>query len=118
MGPVPLTNDYASVTFSQSRVLVAPGATAIVVAYFKAPKADASTYPVFSGFITISSDTETLRVSYLGLAASLKQKAILDTTDVFFGVPLPFIADSEGNVQDNSTTYTFTGEDVPSLYLR
>lgn len=119
VGPVPLTTNYASVWFSQSQVLVAPGSTYIVFANFQAPSGvDASTYPVYSGFIEISSKAETLRVSYLGAAASLKNKAILDTSNEFFGVALPFVADVNGKAQSNTTSYTFKGDDVPSLYVR
>ena len=79
---------------------------------------DSSTYPVFSGFITISNGAESYHVTYLGIAASLRDKQVLDTTDEFFGVDLPALLDSQGNIQDGPVNYTFVGDDVPTLLTR
>jgi len=54
----------------------------------------------------------------LGVAASLKNKAVIDNTDVFFGVNLPIVLDSAGNVQDAPVNYTFVGEDAPTVLWR
>ncbi|GLB37011.1 putative subtilisin-like protein [Lyophyllum shimeji] len=117
-GPVPLTNATASVLFSQQSFTVGPGQTHTVFAMFSLPKGDASTFPVFSGFIEITSGSERLHVSYVGLAASLKDKQVVDNTDFFFGVPLPALLDSAGDVQQGPTNYTFSSADFPTLLFR
>ncbi|EPQ55564.1 subtilisin-like protease [Gloeophyllum trabeum ATCC 11539] len=118
-GPVPLTADYAQVTFSLNKVTVLPGVSVPILVWFKPPQGvDASTYPVYSGFIEIAGLGETLRVAYLGVAASLKDKAVVDNTDEYFGVKIPALLDASGDVQGNSTNYTLVGDDVPSLLYR
>lgn len=90
-----------------------------MTARFTLPKnVDAKTFPLYSGFIHVISGTEDLHVSYIGLGASLKDKQVVDNTDEFFGVPLPAILDSEGDVQTDPTNYTFVGEDFPTLLWR
>lgn len=79
---------------------------------------DPAALPVFSGFIQIANENEQFHVTYLGLAAALRDAAILDTTDVFFGVPLPVIADSAGNFFTEDTNFTFVGGDFPGILLR
>lgn len=106
------------VSFSQTTFTVSPGQSQTLTASFTLPKVEASTYPVFSGFIQVFSGTEKLHVSYIGLAASLKDKHVLDTTDQFFGVPLPAILDSTGDIQASPVNYTFVGDDFPTLLFR
>jgi hypothetical protein len=79
---------------------------------------DATTYPTYSGFIQVTSGTENLHLSYIGLAASLKDKQTLDDTDYFFGVPIPLILDAVGDIQTEPTNYTFVGGDFPTLLWR
>ncbi|KAG6919367.1 hypothetical protein DXG01_006916 [Tephrocybe rancida] len=118
LGPVPLSADAASVVFSEKSFTVAPGATHTVVAYFSLPDGDASTFPVFSGFIEVTSGTESLHVTYIGLAASLRDKQVVDDTDYFFGLPLPAVLDEFGNFQTDPTNYTFVGDSWPALLFR
>jgi hypothetical protein len=66
----------------------------------------------------VTSGSEDFHVSYIGLAASLKDKQVVDNTDVFFGIPLPALLDSQGDVQTGPTNYTFVGEDFPALLFR
>ncbi|KAF9467400.1 pyrolysin [Collybia nuda] len=117
-GPVPLTDASASVLFTQPTFVVPPGLSHTVSVRFNLPKGDASTFPVYSGFIQVTSGSEDLHVSYIGLAASLKDKQVVDNTDFFFGVPIPVLIDSAGNVQEGPTNYTFVGEDFPALIFR
>ncbi|KAA1472916.1 subtilisin-like protease [Dentipellis sp. KUC8613] len=118
-GPVPLTEQFASVVLSETAFSLGPGQTKEILALILPPShVDATTFPVFSGFIQIASGTERTQVAYLGLAASLKNKQVVDNTDQFFGVPLPAILDSTGNVQSGSANYTFVGDDFPTLLLR
>lgn len=117
-GPVPLTANYATVLLSQSQVTLRAGGSVTIIATFIPPKISSSTLPVYSGFIQIATSAETQRVSYLGAAGSLKDSAVLDTTDAFFGFSLPAILNSVGDVQDNVTTYTLAGDDVPQVLFR
>ncbi|KAF7317797.1 Minor extracellular protease vpr [Mycena kentingensis (nom. inval.)] len=90
LGPVPLNDAAAAVTFNQRTFTLAPGASHEVVAKISPPTGlDAKTYPVYSGFIHVQSGSEDVHATYLGLAASLKDKEIIDTTDIFFGAPTP-----------------------------
>jgi len=57
-------------------------------------------------------------VTYIGLAASLKNKQVIDTTDVFFDVALPVVLDGSGNPPVEPRNYTFVGLDVPTLLFR
>lgn len=58
------------------------------------------------------------KVTYLGLAASLKTRSILDNTDAFFGVQLPILLDAAGEVQTEEKAYTLTGTDFPTIITR
>ncbi|KAJ6603216.1 subtilisin-like protease [Mycena vulgaris] len=119
LGPVPISTDYATVTFNQGKFTLFPGETHTVVATIKPPKGvDATTFPVYSGFIYATSGAESVHATYLGLAASLKDKQVIDNTNATFGVPLPIVLDSAGNVQDAPVNYTFVGEDAPTVLWR
>jgi hypothetical protein len=118
-GPVPLSTDFASVTFSRSSVTLLPLQSATITVNFSPPRnVDASTFPVYSGFIQLTSGTERLHVSYLGVAAALKNKQVLDNTDEFFGVPLPALLNAQGDLQDTPTNYTFVNGDFPAVLSR
>ncbi|KAG5644690.1 hypothetical protein DXG03_007913 [Asterophora parasitica] len=118
-GPVPLTKAAASVTLSTTSFTLLPGLSLPIVAKFTLPKGDASTFPVYSGFIEVSSGpTDNLHVTYLGLGASLKDKQVLDNTDYFFGERLPAVLDNTGEVQVNPTNYTFKDQDFPTVLYR
>ena len=81
-GPVPLSTDFATVKFSETSVTVHPGQTQQITVHITPPTGvDPSVLPVFSGFIQVESATETLHVTYLGVAASLKNAVTVDTTD-------------------------------------
>ncbi|KAJ8076315.1 hypothetical protein PM082_000736 [Marasmius tenuissimus] len=101
-GPVPLTNAFATVAQATR---------------------DPTTFPVFSGFIQIaSSDAEEplVHVSYLGLAAALKDKRVIDDTDTALGIRLPAIVNSTGDPQEGLTNYTFSNatRNFPSPVFR
>lgn len=104
--------------FRPSSVIVKAGQTAQVQVSFTAPHGDPKSYPLYSGFIEISSPHETLKVTYLGVASSLKDKTILDASDAFFGVKLPAFLDATGQPQSTDSEYTLAGSDVPSVLYR
>ncbi|KAJ7141454.1 subtilisin-like protease [Mycena epipterygia] len=119
LGPVPLSTEYASVTFNKGKFTLFPGQTQQVVANIRPPQGvDATTFPVYSGFIHVTSGNESVHATYLGLAASLKDKQVIDNTDFIFGVDLPIVLDSVGNVQDAPVNYTFVGDDAPTVLWR
>ncbi|KAK0462602.1 subtilisin-like protease [Desarmillaria tabescens] len=119
LGPVPLTSDQAKVWLSQTKFTLRPGQKKTIVASFMAPSGlDSSLLPVYSGFIQVSSGSEITHVSYMGLAASLRDQQVVDNTDFLFGVPLPLILDTNGNVQTGPINYTFANSNYPSLLFR
>lgn len=117
-GPVPLTTASASAIILQPTFDVQPGQSHTSIVLFTLPRGDATTFPVYSGFIQVTSGSENLHVSYIGLGASLKNKQVIDNTDVFFGVKLPLLLDSVGDVQTQPKNYTFVGQDFPTLVFR
>ncbi|KAJ3557998.1 hypothetical protein NP233_g11597 [Leucocoprinus birnbaumii] len=118
-GPVPLSKSAAQVSVKPSSFTLKPGASRNVVATILGPtNLDNSTFPVYSGWIEVSDGTNSFHVTYLGLVGSLIDKQVLDTTDLFFGVPIPTILDSQGNTQEGPVNYTFVGYDVPTLLWR
>ncbi|KAJ7115609.1 subtilisin-like protease [Mycena crocata] len=119
VGPVPISTDYATVTFNKVKFTLRPGQSQQIVANIQPPKGvDASTFPVYSGFIHVTSGTESVHATYLGLAASLKDKQVIDNTDVIFGVATPAVVDPAGNIQETPVNYTFVGDDAPMVLWR
>ncbi|CCO36026.1 Minor extracellular protease vpr [Rhizoctonia solani AG-1 IB] len=121
-GPVPLTNNAASVSIDPSTIIVQPGSSLPVLVTIKPPTAvDAKAFPIYSGYITATgSDNSTLRSTYMGLAAEIKSAQIIDNTDRYFGVQLPLIVDKDGNPvpSGGSAVYTMNGTDVPLVIYR
>ncbi|KAF7376447.1 Subtilisin-like protease [Mycena sanguinolenta] len=119
LGPLALATDIASVSFNTGKFTLLPGQSHNVVATITPPKGvDPTTFPVYSGFIFVTSGNETVHATYLGVAASLKNAQTVDNTDVVFGIPLPALLDSTGNVQDGPVNYTFVGDDAPTVLWR
>ncbi|CAA7260648.1 unnamed protein product [Cyclocybe aegerita] len=121
VGPVPLTDTYASVTIQPTSFRLAPGRSQTVTVNFRLPTTlDPSTYPVFSGFIQVAgaSVSETFHVSYIGLRGSLRDKQVIDDTNTFFEEPTPALLDSAGDIQKGALNYTFVEDDLPSLVWR
>ncbi|KZV97986.1 subtilisin-like protein [Exidia glandulosa HHB12029] len=79
--PVPLVEAPASIHFSQTRVTVLPGLSAVVLATITPPKsADSKTWPILSGWINIrGSAGDNVKVSYMGVGASMKDAQTLTT---------------------------------------
>ncbi|KAJ8696129.1 hypothetical protein PTI98_006019 [Pleurotus ostreatus] len=119
LGPVELVDAPAGVTIIPSSVTVSPGSSRRVIVRITPPRGvDESRLPVYSGFINIASKTESLRVTYLGAAGSLKKKAILDNTDAYFEQKLPLVLTPGGEVQSEPKSYTMKDLDSPSLVYR
>ncbi|KAK7053264.1 hypothetical protein VNI00_003890 [Paramarasmius palmivorus] len=122
LGPVPLSDAFANVELSTESFSLAPGESQDVTAHFVAPQADSSTFPLYSGFIQVSDGSETVHVTYLGLAASLRDKTVLDFTNITLGRQTPTLLEPSGRPQSTARNYTFDvleGEgDFPSVEIR
>lgn len=119
LGPVEMQKAAATVHLSLHTVPLLPGASLPVIAHFSAPTGlDSNRLPVFSGFIQIAGNNETLHIPYMGAAAALKDKAVLDTTNVYFGYKIPSLMDAQGNITKGMHTYTLQGNDAPTVLFR
>ena len=77
-----------------------------------------SRYPIYSGFVEVTSGSESHHVSYLGLAASLKDHPILDSTTAILPVQAPALLYQNGTVLNQPTDFTLHGTDYPTLLFR
>ncbi|KAG8967619.1 hypothetical protein FRC03_009648 [Tulasnella sp. 419] len=117
--PLPLSTNYATMTSSHQTIRVAPGSTSQFVVKFTPPQGvDPKAFPVYSGHVKITSKKESLVVSYLGVAASVKDLKIIDDTDFYFSHPLPIILGKDGETQNGTTAYSFVGDDFPFVVYR
>ncbi|KAI0045483.1 subtilisin-like protease [Auriscalpium vulgare] len=118
-GPVPLSTDYATVKLSQTTLVLFPGQSWPISVRITPPTTgDPTTFPIFSGFIKIQSQTEITHATYLGLKGSLKDAQIVDNTDGTFGFNLPALVDSNGDPQTGPANYTFVDDDWPLGVVR
>lgn len=116
--PFKLTADHAAIKFSQAKLTVNPGQSSTITATFTAPAIAARGYPAYSGHIEITSPSETLRVSYLGVLGSVHEQKVLDPFDPSLNVSLPLVELPDGTLQNATANYTFTNGDYPDLVLR
>lgn len=118
-GPVPLGDAVAQVSIVPPTLLVLPGTTANFAVVITPPQGiDPARYPVYSGFINVASDEDTVKVSYLGVGGSLHDKEVLDTSSTFLGFPLPALVDAAGEPQTQAPVYTMRDQDIPIVFYR
>ena len=116
--PVPLSSDFATVSMPTS-VTINAGQSKSVSIQITSPRADASVIPVYTGYIQVTSDAgEVLAVTYMGIAAKLRDATILDNTDEMFGFKLPALLDAAGNSTTSVQTYDFKGQNYPTILFR
>jgi len=115
-----LIDAYAQATLGSTSVTVAAGSKITIPVKIAAPTSqNASTFPVFSGFIKLqSSDGAAYTIPYLGMAAAMFDMKVIDTGSAVAGATVPLIADNNLNIQSGAKTYTFTGSDYPNIFLR
>ncbi|KAG0365102.1 hypothetical protein BGZ54_006867 [Gamsiella multidivaricata] len=82
--PTPETEaDYASVSFSQSKIQLPAGKSAIITLRFAEPKSGkANQFPLYSGYILAtpaSKDSVTVHVPYTGLKGDVSKVPMMDT---------------------------------------
>lgn len=100
--------------------MVPPGEKATITATFTPPVGlDPSTYPVYSGWITVASKSDVLQLPYVGAVGVLGNKDTIDPSADLFGFTTPTLIDrATGQPQDGPQNYTLVGEDEPFLLLR
>lgn len=104
----------ATVKFGLTTVILLPGFSLPVIVTFTPPKGlDAVRLPVYSGWITVTSGSEVQRITYMGVAASLR------TDKTIMHNPLLLQPGAEnGSIVTQPTNYTFVGRDFPVHLLR
>ncbi|KAG9093623.1 hypothetical protein FS749_014083 [Ceratobasidium sp. UAMH 11750] len=119
-GPLKLAKEFAAVAIAPSTITVRPGHSATLSVSIVAPSSlDAKTFPVYSGFVQAKgSDGSSLHTTYFGVAASLKDMKLIDTTDWYFDVKLPYVKDGKGQPINATTTYSMKEEDKPVMVFR
>jgi len=95
----------------------ASGSQQVAISFQLPTTLDASWYPVYSGFVEVTSGSESYHASYIGLGASLKDHRILDNTTEVVQTSMPLLYDQNGTVTE-LTNYTFLGEDFPWIAYR
>ncbi|PFH46577.1 hypothetical protein AMATHDRAFT_7645 [Amanita thiersii Skay4041] len=127
LGPVPLGSPSASkyVDLVPPTFDLPTGGHTTVLATISLPKGlSQTTFPVFSGFIKVegkaeNGKVETLHVTYMSLAASLKEKPIIDNMiGTFEKFPLPAIVNKDNRVQERPAEYTLLNGDIPTLVFQ
>ncbi|KAG0211482.1 hypothetical protein BGX28_007843 [Mortierella sp. GBA30] len=92
--------DFATVTFSQEKLKIAPGKSVKIQVALRAPASgDESEFPLYSGFIVITpsaKDGIRVQVPYTGLKGDVAKVPILDTN---LGLPVLAMADENGNIK-------------------
>lgn len=102
--PNELTNTGATLKFSEDKVTIPAGGSAVVSVTVTPPSLDATRLPVYSGYITLNSTSESLSLPYLGVVGSLKNATILDKANAY----LISSADNSSTPAPISANQTFT----------
>ncbi|GKT47642.1 minor extracellular protease vpr [Colletotrichum spaethianum] len=77
--PNDLSDEYATLAFSEDKVSVPAGGEATILVTPTPPKLDAGRLPVWSGYIALNgSDGSSLSLPYMGIAGSLHSHVTLD----------------------------------------
>lgn len=121
LGPVPLVSNPATVGISPDTFYVSPGASQKVVVTFRPPTGlDTSRYPLYSGFVEVTSGLETYHVSYIGLAASLRDHQLFDNSTFVVPISSPSLISTnlKTNISTQPTEFTFNSTDNPSFFCR
>ncbi|KAF8918492.1 hypothetical protein BGZ58_004862, partial [Dissophora ornata] len=98
--PTPIIDsDYATVSFSASKVKIAAGKTAKITLTFKEPKKGMSSeFPLYSGFVIATPSSKgsiAVHVPYTGVKGDIAKVPIFDTDS---GLPALFLVDKNDNL--------------------
>jgi hypothetical protein len=115
-----LSKTGATARISPEKFTLRPGQSREVSVRFTPPTGlDATTFPVYSGFIQVSTPSENpVHVSYIGAIGSLRSLTIVDTTAEVIPDSIPAIFNSSAEVQEVPTNYTFSPLDYPTVFWR
>jgi len=118
--PVPLSADFANIALSSDGFTLQPGEKKEVTVTFTPPTFTNRSIPVYSGWIQVAGQEtgETFSVTYLGIAAALKESKVIDNTDHSFGQPIPALLDHNGNITTEETSFNFQNGSFPSILYR
>jgi hypothetical protein len=118
--PLPTAPSTASVKFLTKKLTIRPGSTGWAMLTINAPNGlDPKTYPIYSGFITVTgSNGEVLSIPYQGVASRMEDMKVVDTSNSMFGVNLPVILDKNMIPHTEDRNWTFIGMDFPYLLYR
>jgi hypothetical protein len=129
--PNELTATGATLKFSEDKVTVPAGGSATVSVTVSPPALDATRYPVYSGYITLNSTSDSLSLPYLGVVGSLKNATVLSADDTYLtttadpnSAPISgnqtFIIPSSNGTAPNGTVYpeAFLGLALGSSYIK
>lgn len=109
----------ASVSFSLPSFSLRPGQSLPVLMSIQAPKIDGARLPIYSGYIEISGGNVPVRVSYLGLAARLRDVPVFEGSARYFGYQTPAMLVGTGSEKSaTGRVYTWQGTDYPSIIWR
>lgn len=114
-----MTKTAIGLNLTPSSFTLRAGQSTQVTAKFKLPKnVDPARYPLYSGFIEAKSKTDSVHVAYIGLGASLREKALLDDDKDFFNATLPLMLNATDEPQIEPTNYTYVKEDFYKIAFR
>ncbi|KAJ4355533.1 uncharacterized protein N0V89_003550 [Didymosphaeria variabile] len=104
--PSPFPNELdttgATLSFSEDKVTVPAGGSAVVSVTVSPPALDATRLPVYSGYITLNSTSDSLSLPYLGVVGSMKNATVLSAADTY----LTTSADPNANPISGNQTFT------------
>lgn len=100
--PNELTTTGATLKFSEDKVIVTAGGSATVSITVSPPELDKTRLPVYSGYITLNSTSESLSLPYLGVVGSMKAATVLSANDTY----LTTTADPKSAPISANTTFT------------
>ncbi|KAG0257381.1 hypothetical protein BG011_003999 [Mortierella polycephala] len=124
--------DYATVSFSQTKVKIPAGKSAKITLRFKEPKTgSAAHFPIYSGFVIatpMSKGSVPVQVPYTGLKGDVSKVPIMDTD---LGFPALKLSNSTADINDipsedfvfdmeenNPVILTRVGSHTPNLTIR
>ncbi|KAL5435994.1 hypothetical protein PMIN07_003893 [Paraphaeosphaeria minitans] len=100
--PNELTATGAALKFSEDKVTVPSQGSAVVSVTVTPPTLDVSRLPVYSGYITLNSTSDSLSLPYLGVVGSMKNATVLSADDTY----LTTTADPNSAPISGNTTFT------------
>ncbi|SNX87259.1 related to subtilisin-like serine protease [Melanopsichium pennsylvanicum] len=125
LSPVPLSANYASVSFNKNTIVVpAKGFAEFTVTFTPPENVRTDKLPFYSGYIHLEPQSKgysAANIAYGGYKADTSNTQILDNTNKVLGVGLPVLATADGKtyIEDDKTTYSLSNVAAwPQLFYR